>query len=88
MPEENKKARATKFYNTSGEPAANAAIRHAILGSEADLISPVGETIFGPYIINECLRYRVTIEDIGVGWRLTTIASIAITNSGQNRTIW
>ncbi|MFY9294273.1 MAG: PfkB family carbohydrate kinase [Methylorubrum rhodinum] len=88
LPLEDEKIRATNFYNSTGGPAANAAITYGILGGTASIISPIGETIFGKCVSEELNKYSINIIDIGQNNINPTLASIAVTGLRGNRTVW
>lgn len=89
LPNENGKARAKDFYICSGGPSANAAITYKILGGDCSLITPLGCGPVANRILSEFGQYDLPVVDIAsdVGVE-PTIASIAVTGDGKNRTIW
>lgn len=89
LPGENKKSRASSFYVCSGGPSANAAITYSILSGECYLATPLGDGPIAKSIFEECLVYGVEVVDMAADRKVEpTVASIAVTGNGKNRTIW
>lgn len=89
MPYENGKGRASNFYICAGGPAANAAMTYKILGGNPLLLTPLGDTVVAKKIIEEFNIQKLKIIDISNDKNINpTVASIAITAKGKNRTIW
>jgi sugar/nucleoside kinase (ribokinase family) len=88
IPEENTKVYAQRFLAAPGGPAMNAAITHALLGGQSQLVSAVGAGPWAGLVRAELKARRIGLLDLAAGSAYETpLCSVLVNRAGASRSI-
>jgi len=88
MPEENTKVYAQRFQAAPGGPAMNAAITHALLGGQTQLVSAVGGGPWAGLVRAELKANRIALLDLAAGTAYETpLCAVLVNSADASRTI-
>lgn len=84
LPEEDTKTYAVAMHASSGGPATNAAITHALLGGESLLLSPIGAGPWAAEVRRALARHGVQHIDLAAGTAYETPLVTVLVNTGRS----
>lgn len=88
MPEENTKVYGRRFQAAPGGPALNAALTHALLGGETQLVSAVGGGPWAGLVRGELEKHRIRLLDLAAGTDYETpLCAVLVNGANGSRTI-
>jgi len=88
MPEENTKVYAQRFQAAPGGPAMNAAITHALLGGQTQLVSAVGAGPWAGLVRAELKANCIALLDLAAGSAYETpLCAVLVNSADASRTI-
>ena len=88
MPEENTKVYGRRFQAAPGGPALNAALTHALLGGETQLVSAVGGGPWAGLVHVELKRHGIRLLDLAAGTEYETpLCAVLVNGANGSRTI-
>jgi sugar/nucleoside kinase (ribokinase family) len=88
MPEENTKVYAQRFQAAPGGPAMNAAVTHALLGGQTQLVSAIGGGPWAGLVRAELKANRIALLDLAAGSAYETpLCAVLVNSADASRTI-